>query len=139
MVSGTNLTSTHGPIRLGRVGGGQGAFYYHAWPEVYIDEGNMFGPWLGGLQPNAPTSGEWRWVTQEPFGAFTGGDARAMHAAIDVDQHVHRIAGGVYVGREQDRTHHDDRDPEHPEPRVRDRTVRDPRAASSIPSTKGVL
>jgi transglutaminase-like putative cysteine protease len=28
------------------VRGAQGAFYYHAWPEVYIDEGNGRGLWL---------------------------------------------------------------------------------------------
>ncbi|HEY5616547.1 MAG TPA: transglutaminase-like domain-containing protein [Vicinamibacterales bacterium] len=26
--------------------GAQGAFYYHAWPEVYVDEGNGLGLWL---------------------------------------------------------------------------------------------
>jgi transglutaminase-like putative cysteine protease len=26
--------------------GAQGAFYYHAWPEVYLDEGNGRGLWL---------------------------------------------------------------------------------------------
>jgi transglutaminase-like putative cysteine protease len=28
------------------VRGVQGAFYYHAWPEVYLDEGNGRGMWL---------------------------------------------------------------------------------------------
>jgi transglutaminase-like putative cysteine protease len=34
--------------------GAQGAFYYHAWPEVYIDEGNGRGLWL----PVDPTFNE---------------------------------------------------------------------------------
>jgi hypothetical protein len=28
--------------------GAQGAFYYHAWPEVYLDEGGGRGLWLAG-------------------------------------------------------------------------------------------
>ena len=47
------------------VRGVQGAFYYHAWPEVYLDEGNGRGMWLPvdpDLQPvsgrrHAPSSG----------------------------------------------------------------------------------
>ena len=33
-------------VGLTYVRGVQGAFYYHAWPEVYIDEGNDRGLWL---------------------------------------------------------------------------------------------
>src|SRR4029077_6026275 len=33
----------------------RGAFYYHAWPEVYIDEGKNRGPWL----PVDPTFNEY--------------------------------------------------------------------------------
>jgi transglutaminase-like putative cysteine protease len=33
-------------VGLVYVQGAQGAFYYHAWPEVYIDEGNGRGLWL---------------------------------------------------------------------------------------------
>ncbi len=33
-------------VGLAYVRGVQGAFYYHAWPEVYIDEGNGRGLWL---------------------------------------------------------------------------------------------
>ncbi|MGH9256110.1 MAG: transglutaminase-like domain-containing protein [Vicinamibacterales bacterium] len=33
-------------VGLVYVRGAQGAFYYHAWPEVYVDEGNGLGLWL---------------------------------------------------------------------------------------------
>ena len=33
-------------VGLTYVRGAQGAFYYHAWPEVYLDEGNGRGLWL---------------------------------------------------------------------------------------------
>jgi transglutaminase-like putative cysteine protease len=33
-------------VGLAYVLGAQGAFYYHAWPEVYIDEGDGRGMWL---------------------------------------------------------------------------------------------
>jgi len=33
-------------VGLVYVRGAQGAFYYHAWPEVYLDEGNGRGLWL---------------------------------------------------------------------------------------------
>jgi transglutaminase-like putative cysteine protease len=41
-------------VGLVYVRGVQGAFYYHAWPEVYIDEGNGRGLWL----PVDPTFNE---------------------------------------------------------------------------------
>ena len=41
-------------VGLVYVQGAQGAFYYHAWPEVYLDEGNGRGLWL----PVDPTLNE---------------------------------------------------------------------------------
>jgi transglutaminase-like putative cysteine protease len=41
-------------VGLTYVRGVTGAFYYHAWPEVYLDEGNGLGLWL----PVDPTFNE---------------------------------------------------------------------------------
>jgi transglutaminase-like putative cysteine protease len=84
--------------------GAQGAFYYHAWPEVYIDEGNGRGLWL----PVDPTLNEFPADATHVRLARGGLDKQAVivpllgqvnMAILELDQDP--AATPILVGREQ--------------------------------------
>jgi transglutaminase-like putative cysteine protease len=84
--------------------GAQGAFYYHAWPEVYIDEGNGRGLWL----PVDPTLNEFTADATHVRLARGGLDKQAtivplvgrlQMTILELDQDA--SATPILVGREQ--------------------------------------